>query len=119
MTSERESTLLWLPAAFVAEVVAWEAGSRLGLAIVDPTWEEFGRSILVERITWGLGAAVLVAFVSFMLSSRKRSTLQLSVVQLLGVLAMACYWIGASVFASGGVVLTATLAAWILGRRPR
>ena len=117
MTSERESTLLWLPGAFVAEVVAWEVGSRLGLAIVDPTWEELGRSIQVERLTWGLGAVVVAAFVLFMLISRKRSTVQVSVVQLLGILAMACYWVGASVYSSGGVVLIATLAAWMLGRR--
>ena len=115
---ERESTtLLWLPGAFLAEVVAWEVGSRLGLSIVDPMWEEFGRSIQVEQITWGLGVVVMAAFVLFMLISRQHSTLQLSLVQLLGVLAMACYWVGASIYASGGVVLTATLAAWILGQR--
>ena len=117
MALERDSSLLWLPGAFVAEVVAWEAGSRLGLAIVDPTWEEFGRSIQVERVAWGLGGAVFVAFAVFMALSRQRSTVQLSIVQLLGISAMACYWVGASLFATGAVVLAATLACWILERR--
>lgn len=99
------------------EVIAWEAGSRLGLAIVDPTWEEFGRSIQVETIVWGIGAAVVVLTGLFLLASRRRNTLQLSLVQLLGVLALVCYWIGASALSSGAVVVVATLGAWLLSRR--
>lgn len=117
MPSQRESAVLWLPGAFALEVIAWEAGSRLGLAIVDPTWEEFGRSIQVETIVWGIGGAVVVLTGLFLLLTRGRSTLQLSLVQLLGVLAMACYWIGASALTSGAVVVVATLSAWLLSRR--
>ncbi len=117
MAAERASTALWLPITFVLEVAAWEIGSRLELAIVDPTWEEFGRSIGVERITWGLGGTCVVLFALFILVSRRRSTLQVSMVQLPGVLAMGCYWIGASVLASGAVVVGSALAAWVLGTR--
>ncbi|MCR9159315.1 MAG: hypothetical protein ACE37F_08640 [Nannocystaceae bacterium] len=117
MAFERESAVLWLPGAFALEVIAWEVGSRLGLAIVDPSWEELGRSIQVEQIVWGIGAAVIVLSGLFLLFSRERSTLQLSLIQLLGVLAMACYWIGASVLTAGAVVIVATLCAWLLSRR--
>lgn len=114
---ERESALLWLPGSFIVEVVAWEVGSRLGLAFADPSWEEFGRTVDIETITWGLAVAVVVLLVLFRLVTGHRSTPQLSVVQLLGVLALAAYWIGASVVASGAVVVLATLAAWILSSR--
>lgn len=109
--------MLWLPGAFALEVIAWELDSRLGLGISDPTWEAFGQSIQVEQIVWGLGGAVVVLGGLFLLVSSRKSTWQLSVIQLLGVLAMACYWIGASALSSGAVVVVATLVAWILGRR--
>jgi len=117
VATERESVLLWLPATFVLEVLAWEVGSRLGLGIVDPTWEELGRSINVELITWGLGGAVVVLFAAFMLLLEGRSKTVVSSVQLLGVLALAAYWIGASVVASGSVVTLATVATAVLSRR--
>lgn len=117
MGDERQWALLWLPGAFALEVLAWEADSRLELGLSDPTWAEFGAMIGVEQITWGLGAAVVVLFVVFMIASRHRSTLQLSLVQLLGILALACYWIGAWVVSSGMVVALSTIAAWILGTR--
>lgn len=114
---ERESAVLWLPGAFALEVLAWEAGSRLGLAIVDPTWEELGRSIQVETIVWSIGGAVVLFSGLFLLITRERSSLQLSLIQLLGVLAMVCYWIGASALTSGVVVVVATLSSWLLSRR--
>ncbi len=117
MAFDRGSALLWLPAAFVAEVAAWEVGSRLELAIVDPTWEEFGRTIEVERIAYGLVAAVVVLAAASLLLSRTRSTAQVSLVQLLGIFGLVCYWIGASVFSSAAVVLAATVASWVLSRR--
>jgi hypothetical protein len=117
MASERTAAVLWLPGAFIVEVLAWEVGSRLELAFVDPAWEEFGRTIEVERIAYGLGAAVVVLAALFLLISRRRSTLQISLVQLLGVLGMACYWIGTSLLVSGAVVMVATGAAWVLSAR--
>lgn|GEM_PF-2485152 len=119
MGSERESALLWLPGAFLLEVAAWELDTRLGLGLSDPTWEEFGRSIQVERIAWGLAAAIVVLAALFLIVSRQRSTLQVSLVQLLGVLALAAYWVGASVFASGAAVTLCTLASWMLSTRRR
>lgn len=118
MPEGQRTALLWLPSAFALEVAAWEVDSRLGLAIVDPTWEEFGRSIGVERIVWVLGASAVVLTVLFSVVSRRRVVAQQSLVQLAGVLAMAGYWIGASVYASGAVVVLATLGAWWLARRP-
>ncbi|MBV1858299.1 MAG: hypothetical protein KUG77_07795 [Nannocystaceae bacterium] len=117
MATERESAVLWLPGAFVLEVLAWEVGSRLGLAMVDPGWEEFGRNIQVERITWGLGGAVLVLLAAFLVLCKGGSKTAVSCVQLLGILALAAYWVGASVLASGAVVALATIAAVVLGRR--
>ncbi len=111
----REVTLFWLPGAFAVEVLAWEVGSRMGLANVDPTWVELGRSIQVERLTWGLGAAVVVLFVLFRVLSRKR-TAGVSCIQLVGLLALVAYWIGASVVASGVVVMLAAVASTVLSR---
>ncbi len=119
MTEERASAGFWLPVTFGLEVAAWEIGSRLGLGFADPTWEEFGRSIDVERITWILGGTTAALFVLFMVTSRRRITAMVSVVQLPGVLALACYWVGASVLSSGAVVILSTLAAWVLGSRSR
>lgn len=115
--SDRGGALLWLPGTFILEVLAWEAGSRLGLGFADPTWEEFGRSIEIEQVVWGLGALAVLLTVVFSVATRRRSTPQMSIIQLLGVLAMAGYWIGASVYASGAVVVLATLCAWLLSRR--
>jgi hypothetical protein len=89
----------------------------MGLAFADPSWEEFGRTIEIERITWGLAIAVGVLLALFWMLTRHRSAGQLSLIQLLGVLALATYWIGASVLASATVVVLATLAAWILSSR--
>ncbi len=116
--SGRETPLFWLPGAFALEVLAWEVGSRMGLSIVDPTWEELGRSIQIERLTWGLGGAVVVVFALFLLLSRKRSTAQISCLQLGGILALVAYWIGASVVVSGAVVMLAAVASAVLSRRP-
>ena len=117
MAAERESVLLWLPATFVLEVLAWEVGSRMGLGIADPTWEEFGRSVDIERITWGLGGAVVVLFAVFMLLFKGRYKAEVSSVQLVGILALVAYWIGASVVACGVVVALATVATAALSRR--
>jgi hypothetical protein len=116
---ERWSTYLWLPMTFLVEVAAWEIGSRMELAFVDPSWEAFGREIEVERVAWILGGIAALLFLLFMVLSRRRHTIQVSLVQLVGVLALACYWVGASVVASGAVVLVSTLGAWIIGHRPR
>ncbi len=117
MSTERDGALFWLPGAFALEVLAWEVGSRMGLGIADPTWEELGRSIDIERITWGLGGAIVVLFALFMALSNRRRTAQISFVQLIGVLALAAYWIGASMLASGAVVMLATVAAVVLSHR--
>lgn len=114
----REAALFWLPGAFAVEVIAWEVGSRMGLSIVDPTWEELGRSVQVERLTWGLAGAVVVLFALFLLLSRRRSTGQVSCIQLVGMLALVAYWIGASVVASGAAVMLAAVASTVLSRRP-
>ncbi len=119
MAAERESAVLWLPITFGIEVAAWEVGSRLQLGFSDPAWEEFGRSISVERVTWALGGALVVLFVLSMVVSRRGSTFQVSLVQLPGVLALGCYWVGASVVSSGAVVIGSALAAWVLGTRAR
>lgn len=115
---DRKEVLLWLPSAFALEVAAWEIGSRLGLAVADPSWDEFGRLIGVERITWGLAcasAAVLVLCLLF--GSRRRTTPQLSLVQLPGLLTLACYWVGASLAASAVSIAASTLAALVIVRR--
>ena len=117
MAAEREGALFYLPAAFALEVLAWEVGSRVGLAIVDPSWEELGRSIQVERITWGLGGAVIVLFALLMVFSKGRSWTGVSMVQFVGMLALVAYWIGASVVASGAVVMLATVASVVLSHR--
>ncbi|MGH1341036.1 MAG: hypothetical protein ACRBN8_05765 [Nannocystales bacterium] len=117
MANERATSLQWLPATFVLEVVAWEVGSRLDLAMLDPSWEELGRSIDVERITWGLGCAATVLFVLFMVLPTRWSKGGVSCVQLLGVLGLGAYWIGASVVASGAVVVVASVAAFLLSGR--
>jgi hypothetical protein len=117
MINDRWWIWLWLPVTFVVEVAAWEIGSRLEISLVDPSWEAFGRLIDVERVAWILGGAAALLFGAFMLLARRHSTAQVSLVQLVGVLALACYWIGASIVASGAAVLVSTLAAWILGRR--
>lgn len=118
MAGERGIAYLWLPLTFVVEVVAWEVGSRLELALVDPTWEELGRTIDVEQIAWLLGSGALLVFALFASVTRHHRMLQVSIVQLAGVLALACYWVGASVLASGTAVGLSSIAAWLLGRRP-
>lgn len=118
MGTDSERALLWLPGSFLIEVLAWEIGSRMGWGIVDSTWEELGRSIHIERITWGLGGAVVVLFAVFMLLFKGHHKTEVSCVQLVGILGLVAYWIGASVLASGTVVVLATVAAVILsGRR--
>ncbi len=117
MAAERESVLLWLPGTFVLEVLAWEVGSRMGLGFADPTWEEFGRSINIELVTWGLGGAVVVLFAVFMALFKGGSKAELSAIQLVGILALVAYWIGASVVASGAVVALATVASAVLSHR--
>lgn len=117
MAFERDSALLWLPGTFALEVLAWEVGSRVGMAIVDPAWEELGRSIQVESLTWGLAGAVVVLFALFMALSRGRSTCQISSMQFVGVLALVGYWIGASMVATAAVVMLSTVGAAVLGHR--
>jgi hypothetical protein len=118
MSPERNGVVWYLPIAFVIEVGAWEVGSRLGLAFADPTWEEFGRLIGVQRWTWVLAGAVAVLFAVFGLLSRRRSILKVSMVQLAGLRALVAYWIGASMLASAVVVGISTVAIWVLDTRP-
>jgi hypothetical protein len=119
MVNERWWMFLWLPATFIVEVAAWEIGSRLEMSLVEPSWEEFGRLIDVERVAWILCGVSALLFGAFMLLARRRNTAHVSLVQLGGVLALACYWIGASIVASGAAVLVSTVAALILGHRKR
>jgi len=115
---DRKEVLLWLPSAFAFEVAAWEIGSRLGLGIADPSWDEFGRLIGVERVTWGLaGASAVVLVLCLLLGSRRRTTTQLSLVQLPGLLTLACYWVGASLFASAVAIAASTFASLVIIRR--
>ena len=113
-----KGTIGWLPAAFAVEVVLWEASSRLGLAFVDPTWEEFGRLVHIELFTWIVGAVVALLLAAFGLATTYRSTAQISLVQIGGVLGLSAYWVGASLVSAGAVVAIATLATWVLVRRP-
>jgi hypothetical protein len=108
----------WLPATFIVEVAAWEIGVRMDMAFADPTWLAFGDAIDIERVTWILGGVVAALCAVFLLATRRRHTTHISLVQLVGVLALAAYWIGASTLASGVVVALATVATWILGHRP-
>ncbi len=89
----------------------------MGLGFADPTWEEFGRSINIELVTWGLGGAVVVLFAVFMALFKGGSKAELSAIQLVGILALVAYWIGASVVASGAVVALATVASAVLSHR--
>jgi uncharacterized membrane protein YbhN (UPF0104 family) len=107
----------WLPATFVLEVAAWEIGSRMELAIVDPTWLEFGEVIHVERSSWIIGAIVVALCALFLIASDRPRKWHISIVQLFGILALAGYWVGASTWVSGVVVGLVTAATVILGRR--
>jgi hypothetical protein len=109
----------WLPVTFVLEVAAWEVGSRMEVAIVDPAWLEFGEVIHVERVMWILGAVVVALCGLFLLVTDRRHRWPISLVQLVGILALAGYWVGASTLASGVVVGLVTVATVLLGWQRR
>lgn len=106
----------WLPTTFALEVAAWEIGSRMELALVDPTWLEFGTTIQVERVMWILGGAIVLLSALVLIFARRSRPTHISLVQLAGVLALAGYWVGASTLASGVVIALATVATVILSR---
>ena len=112
MGTERESALLWLPGAFLLEVAAWELDTRLRLGLSDPTWEEFGRSIQVERIAWGLAAAIVVLSLGARLIRAGSAKVHVLMLQLLGTMGLLAFWVGGSAFGCGAVVVLSTLGAW-------